>query len=75
MCDFGGAFTAWEDTEEDVVYEMLRFIVANADKIKEANLRMQVDPEKMARWPGLTRDMVHPGALRFYETQGIKIGE
>jgi len=75
MCDFGGAFTAWEDTEEDVVYEMLRFIVANADKIKEANLRMQVDPEKMAQWPGLTRDMVHPGALRYYETQGIKIGE
>ena len=75
MCDFGGAFTAWEDTEEDVVYEMLRFIVTNADKIKEANLRMQVDPEKMAQWPGLTKDMVHPGALRFYETQGIKIGE
>jgi len=75
MCDFGGAFTAWEDTEEDVVYEMLRFIVANADKIKEANLRMQVDPEKMAQWAGLTKDMVHPGALRFYETLGIKIGE
>jgi len=75
MCDFGSALAAWEDTEEDVVYEMLRFIVANADKIKEAGLRMHPDPESMAQWPGLTKDVVHPGALRFYETQGVKIGE
>ncbi|MBA7632890.1 hypothetical protein ES703_40446 [subsurface metagenome] len=75
MCDFGGALAVWKETEEDVVYEMLKFIVDNAERIKKANLRMQVDPEKMAQWPGLTKDMVHPGALRFYETQGIKIGE
>lgn len=73
--NFGGAWAPWEDTEEEVVYEMLRFINENADKIKADKIHLQVDPEGWAQWPGLTRDMVHPGALRFYEEQGIKIGE
>jgi len=73
--DFGWAWAPWEDTEEEVVYEMLSFINAHADQIKADNKRLRVGPERWAQWPGLTRDMVHPGALRFYEEQGIKIGE
>jgi len=72
MADFPGALAVWKDTEDDLVYEMLKFIVANAGSIKEAELRMYPDPGKMAQWPGLTRDMVHPGALRFYKEHGIR---
>jgi len=73
MCDFGGALAVWKETEEDVVYEMLKFIVDNAERIKKAGLRMHPDPKKMAQWAGLTKDMVHPGALRFYKEYGINI--
>jgi len=52
---------------------MLKFIVDNAKKIKKAEIRMQPDPKKMAQWAGLTKDMVHPGALRFYKEHGINI--
>jgi hypothetical protein len=29
----------------------------------------------MARFPGITEDMVHPGALKYYTEKKIKIGE
>ena len=73
MADFAGAISVWKDTEDHIVYEMLKFIVDNSDRIEEAGLTMLSDPKDMAQWPGLTKDMVHPGALRFYKEYGIKV--
>jgi len=74
MADFCGALTAWRDTEEEVVYELLKFIVDNADKFAEANVHISPDLETLPKFPGLTKDLVHPGALRYYQEQGIEIG-
>ncbi len=30
--------------------------------------------EFLGNHPGLTEDMFHPGALRYYKEQGVKIG-
>ncbi|MFC2056977.1 TAXI family TRAP transporter solute-binding subunit, partial [Chloroflexota bacterium] len=74
LVDTCGALGAWQDTEDEVVYELLKFVVDNADKFTEANIRLSLDPEILSRYPGLTRDMVHPGALRYYQEQGIETG-
>ena len=57
MADFCIALTAWRDTEEEVVYELLKFIVDNADKFAEANIHISPDLETLPRFPGLTRDL------------------
>ncbi len=75
MPEFGWAWAPWKDTDQEVVYEMLSFINKNAAKIKADSVRLRVGPDRWAQWPGLTGDMVHPGALRFYKEQGIKIAE
>jgi len=72
MADFCVALTVWRDTEDEVVYELLKFIVDNAAKFAEANVHISPDLETLPRYPGMTRDLVHPGALRYYQEQGIE---
>lgn len=69
------ALAAWQDTEDEVVYELLKFFVDNADDLAKANEYLSLDPETLSRYPGLTRDLVHSGALRYYQEQGIEIDE
>jgi len=75
MADFSGALTAWADTDDEVIYELLKFIVDNANKFEEAKVHISPDLMSLSQFPGLTPDMVHPGAMRYYREQGIEIGK
>ena len=75
MADFCGALVAWADTEEEIVYDLLKFIADNAARFAAAKIHIAPDLESLPRFPGLTEDMVHPGARRYYREQGIKIGQ
>ncbi|MFC1945415.1 hypothetical protein ACFLWF_01530 [Chloroflexota bacterium] len=75
MADYCSALTAWRDTEDEVVYELLKFIVDNAAKFVEGDVNISPNLETLPRFPGLTRDLVHPGALCYYQEQGIEIGK
>jgi len=69
------ALTAWDTTDEDLVYELLKFFaVDNVEEFSEAMEGPQ-SPELLAGrgYLGLTKEMIHPGALRFYEEQGVEI--
>jgi TRAP-type uncharacterized transport system substrate-binding protein len=63
---------AWDTTEEEVAYELVKFLAGNAEAWSErTNMPMSLD--RFLQFPGLTEDMVHPGALSFYRAHNIKI--
>jgi TRAP transporter TAXI family solute receptor len=64
----------WDMGNEEVVYELTKFLAENADTLSS---RLQGRPfglKFMTQYPGLTEDMVHPGALRYYREKGVIIG-
>ncbi len=65
---------AWDKTPEDVVYELVKFVDQNAQEWSKRLRGRRMDHGSIIAWPGLTEDMVHPGALRYYKEQGIRIG-
>lgn len=73
LADFCVALAAWEDTEEEVVYELLKFIVDKAAEFAEAKINISTDLETLPRFPGLTKDQIHHGALRYFQEKGVAI--
>jgi len=75
MAGLSMALCAWDSTEDEVVYELLKFMDEYShlwpDFINECPLSLS----RMSRFPGLTEDVVHPGALEYYKEKGIKTGE
>jgi len=72
---WNNALTAWDTTDEELVYDLLKFFaVDNVEEWSEAMGSLQ-SPELLAGrgYQGLTEDMIHPGALRFYQEQGVEI--
>jgi len=72
---WNNALTAWDTTDEELVYQLLKFFaVDNAEEWSEVMGSAQ-SPELLAGrgFLGLTKEMIHPGALRFYEEQGVEI--
>jgi len=65
---------AWDQTPEDVVYELVKFVDENAQDWSKRLRGRRMDHGSIIAWPGLTEDMVHPGALKYYKEHGIKIG-
>jgi hypothetical protein len=57
----------------EVVYEITRIMAENAGNFKDFHpLGRTITPENMAKMG--SESVVHPGALKYYKEQGIKIG-
>lgn len=70
---YASAIVAWDITEEEVAYELVKLLAENAESwSKHTNTPLY--PDRLSQFPGLTEDMVHPGALRYYNEHNIKIG-
>ncbi|MBW1888570.1 MAG: ABC transporter substrate-binding protein [Deltaproteobacteria bacterium] len=75
MAGFCTAICAWDSTEDTVVYELVKFLDTNAHLWPEYTNNSPLSLSRMARWPGLNEDMVHPGAINYYKERGIGISE
>ena len=71
--DFQSAMVAWKDTEDVVVYELLKFLIDNAETWSEMAGGIPMSLGRMADFPGIVQDMVHPGALQYYNENGLRI--
>lgn len=65
---------AWQDMPADVVYELIKFVDENSGAWSKRLRGFRMDHGSIIAWPGLTEDMVQPGALKYYKEKGIKIG-
>jgi TRAP-type uncharacterized transport system substrate-binding protein len=66
--------SGWDMANEDVVYELTKFLAENAELVSSRLRGRPFGLEFMTRYPDLNEDMVHPGALKYYKEKGIKIG-
>lgn len=65
---------AYSDLDEGIVYEIVKTAHNNIKKFGDAHVSMKVmSPEVMAWLPASSEDEVHPGALKYYKEQGIKV--
>jgi TRAP-type uncharacterized transport system substrate-binding protein len=74
LVDFNVAICAWDSTDDHVVYELLRFLDEKSSLWPEFSGGRPMSLARMSRYPGLTEDMVHPAALKYYKEKGIHIG-
>jgi len=75
MAGFSMALCAWDDTEEEIVYELVRFLDEKAELWPEYTNGCPISLARMARFPGIKEEIVHPGALEYFHENGVKIGE
>ena len=64
----------WDDTDDNVVYELVKFLDENSALWTEFSCGRPFSLGRISRYPGLTEDMVHPAALEYYKEKGISIG-
>ena len=74
LVDFSTAICGWDSTDDDVVYELLKFLDEKSSLWPEFSGGRPMSLARMSRYPGLTENMVHPAALIYYKEQGITIG-
>lgn len=72
---FTSALCAWENTEGEVVYELLRFLDEKSQLWPDYTDGCPLSLARMSRFPGITEDTVHAGALRYYNEKGIRVGD
>ncbi|MBW1802405.1 MAG: ABC transporter substrate-binding protein [Deltaproteobacteria bacterium] len=73
MAGFSTAICAWDCTEEEVVYELIRFLDEKSELWSDHTNGCPMSLARMSRFPGLSDDMVHPGAMKYYKERGIEI--
>ncbi|MBW1912819.1 MAG: ABC transporter substrate-binding protein [Deltaproteobacteria bacterium] len=74
LVGFTDALCGWDSTDDAVVYELLKFMDEKSALWPEVSGGRPMSLARMSRFPGLTEDMVHPAALRYYKEKGISIG-
>ncbi len=72
---WASALVAWDSTEEEVVYELLKFLFVDNLTEWSEKIDRPVSIESAARtlYPGLTEDAIHAGALKFYKEHGVEV--
>ena len=75
MAGLSMALCAWESTEDEVIYELLKFMDDHSHLCPDVAKGCPLSLSRMARFPGLTEDSVHSGALEYYTDCGMKIEE
>ena len=71
---FTGAICAWDETEDKVVYELVKFLDDKSELWPEFSEGCPLNLTRMSRYPGIDEGMVHPGALKYYKEKGVDIG-
>ncbi len=71
---FNSGWFCWETCPEEVIYELVKFFAENDEERTKRCRGLRMGAEYLAAWPGLTEDMIHPGALKYYKEHNIKIG-
>lgn len=63
------------EADEDIIYEITKTIVENADKyIDYHTAGAVITPENLANiMPAFSEDDIHPGALKYYEEVGLDV--
>ena len=74
LVDFSIAICAWDSTDDEVVYELVKFLDEKSSLWPEFSGGRPMSLARMSGYPGLTEDMVHPAALEYYKEKGISIG-
>lgn len=71
MAGFYSAICAWDTTEDEIVYELVRFIDQYTRYWPDYSNGTRIYPERMISFPGLRRSMIHDGALSYYEEKSF----
>ncbi len=75
MAGLSMALCAWDSTEDEVVYELVHFMDQHSHLWPDFTNGCPLSLSRMSSFPGITEDVVHPGALAFYNQMGIKTGD
>ncbi|MFC1968734.1 TAXI family TRAP transporter solute-binding subunit [Chloroflexota bacterium] len=67
-------FIAWDVADDEVVYELIRFLDENAAEWEKRTRGVPGGARAMGAFRGMTEDKVHPAALRYYKEKVIQIG-
>jgi len=71
---FWTPMTVFAEFDDEIAYELIKFLVDNAEEWTSRTLGQDMSPEYLTNMPGLpTEESIHPGALRYYKEQGIEI--
>ena len=67
---FTGAICAWDQTEDEIIYELVKFLDEKSDLWPDFTGGCPLDLARMSRYPGIDEEMIHKGALRYFKDKG-----
>ncbi len=73
MAGLSMALCAWESTDDEVVYELLKFMDEHSHLWPDIAKGCPLSLSRMSRFPGLTEDLVHSGALEYFNDNRIRL--
>jgi TRAP-type uncharacterized transport system substrate-binding protein len=69
------AICAWDSTENELVYELVRFLDEMASLWPDSTSGCPLSLVRMARFPGIHNELVHSGAIEYYKENRITPGD
>lgn len=68
-------FWAWKDADEQIMYETVKKVAENANKLKDyLPPAACITREQTGQLPVTGEAEIHPGALKYFKEAGIKVG-
>ncbi len=73
LLSFHSNLFCFDIVDPEVVYELVRFIIENEDEMSRRTGNLPFDGQSVAQLPpGISEDVMHPGALRYFKEQGLR---